>query len=137
VGPLNLSAEDGRAVFDDLVAGDYVLTGNGVPKSVDVTIPCGQVYLDFKSPDCLRVAIGDMEGAMYKAGLRAGDLIISLNGVEFGPTQNAWELFRGEGNLSLVVLRDGVQLRLTMERVPNGTDWFEKLGGMLTPASRP
>ena len=127
---------DGRAVFRALAAGDYILTGNGVPDSVNVTVPCGDVYLDTKAPDCLRVAIGDMEGALYQAGLRAGDLIIGSHGEEFESVQNAWNLLIGEGEIVLMVLRDGRQIDITMDLLDRTGNWFESLGGMLSPASR-
>ena len=125
--------ENGRAVFQGLVAGAYVLTGSGVHEPIDVTIPCGDLFIDAKEPDCLRVAIGDMEGALYQAGLRAGDLIVGTDGKDFAGEPDIWELMQGTGELSLLVDRDGRRLTLSMPKLPPGEDWFERLGGMLTP----
>ncbi len=128
---------DGRAVFENLTAGQYTLNANGVPEPVEVTVPCGDVYLEAREPDCLRVANGDMEGALYQAGLRAGDLIIGADGEEFASASSVWELFQGEGEVNLIVLRGGERLEFTMKRFAIGSDWWGKLGGMLTPATRP
>jgi len=127
---------EGRAVFEDLVAGTYVLTGNGMPESVDVTVPCGDVYIDATEPDCLRVAIGDMEGALYVAGLRAGDLIIGANGQEFESEPRFWKLFVGQGDVPLIVLRNEERLEISVPRIPERASLLERLGGMLTPAYR-
>jgi hypothetical protein len=128
--------EDGRVVFTGLLAGPYELSGNGVD-TLDVTIPSGDVYLDAKQPNCLRVAIGDMEGALYRAGLRAGDLIIGVDGKEFENVSNAWDLLRGEGEVFLIVLRGKERLALPFERISVNANWIEALGGMLTSTSRP
>ena len=128
--------DDHRAYFKNLAAGSYVLSGNGLD-SVDVTVPCGELFLDAKEPNCLRVAIGDLEGLLYTSGLRAGDLIIGTDGKEFTSTQNSWNLLQGEGQVSLIVLRGSERLSLSMDRATPGPDWFASLGGMLTPASRP
>jgi hypothetical protein len=128
---------DGRAVFRGLAAGDYILRANGVSEPVDVTVPCGEVLLDSREPDCLRVAIGDMQGAMYQAGLRAGDLIVAVDGAELGSGQNIYESIMGEGSMDLTVLREGKTFAVTLQRIHMGSDWWSSLGGMLSPASRP
>lgn len=128
---------DGRALFRGLKAGDYVLRANGVPESIEVTVPCAEVLLEAKQPDCLRVAIGDLEGTMYKAGLRAGDLVVAVDGVEFGSNPNMYESLMGEGPMELTVLRDGKTFALTLQRLDMSSDWWSTLGGMLSPASRP
>ncbi|HVS18106.1 MAG TPA: hypothetical protein VMT18_05860, partial [Planctomycetota bacterium] len=128
---------DHRAVFRGLAAGDYVLRGNGVTEAVEVTVPCSEVHLDAKEPDCLRVAIGDTEGALYMAGLRAGDLILAVDGVQFGSGTNIFESILGTGQMELTVLREGKTFALALQRIPVGSDWWATLGGMLSPASRP
>jgi hypothetical protein len=126
----------GRTLFRGLAAGDYVLRGSGLHEAVEITVPCSDVYVDAKEPDCLRVAIGDLEGSMYRAGLRAGDLIVAVGGVDLGSTANQFELLMGTGPVELSVLRDGATHALAIQRIPNGADWWAELGGMLTPASR-
>lgn len=127
---------DGRVVFEGLPAGRYTLTGSGLTEPVEVTVPCGEVVLDAREPDCLRVTIGDPEGALYQAGLRAGDLVIGVDGEEFDSVPNAWTLLRGEGEASLIVLRDGKRLEVTLQRPAMGSDWISQLGGMLVAHSR-
>lgn len=128
---------DGRAVFRGLSAGEYVLRANGVPEPVEITVPCGEVLLEAKEPDCLRVAIGDMQGAMYQAGLRAGDLIVAVDGAQLGSGQNIYESIMGEGSMELTVLRDGKTFSFSLQRIHMGSDWWSDLGGMLSPATRP
>ena len=129
--------EDGLAVFEDLVAGDYVIGGYGLTESVSVTVPCGEVLIESRAHDCVRVAIGDTEGALYRAGLRAGDLIVAVDGTELEEVRNAWKVLMGEGEARLTVLRAGGRLDVSIERVAWGPGWQEQLGGMLTPAFRP
>lgn len=128
---------DGRAVFEDLSPGEYVLFGSGIGSNVEITVPSADVYLDEELPDCFRVAIGDTQGALYAAGLRAGDLIVAVNGADFGTVSKAHSFFRGDGEVPVTVLRDGERLEFSVAQVPEGGEWLETLGGMLTPASRP
>jgi hypothetical protein len=128
---------DGRALFRGLAAGDYVLRANGMSEAVEITVPCAEVVLDVTPPDCLRVAIGDMEGTMYKAGLRAGDLVVAVDGVEFGANPNFYEALMGKGSMELTVLRDGTSLTVSLQRIDPNSQWWNTLGGMLSPASRP
>lgn len=128
---------DGRAVFRGLAAGDYVVRANGLSEPLEVTVPCAEVLLEARQPDCLRVTIGDLEGSMYKAGLRAGDLIFAVDGIELGSSQNIYEALMGAGPMELTVLRDGKTFVATMQRISSGSDWWSDLGGMLSPTSRP
>jgi hypothetical protein len=128
---------DGRAVFRGLAAGDYVLQANGLPDTVEVTVPCAEVLLDSRPPDCLRVAIGDMEGALYKAGLRAGDLILAVDGVDLGADPELYQALMGKGSMELTVLRDSKTLKVALPRIDANSQWWNTLGGMLSPASRP
>jgi S1-C subfamily serine protease len=128
-----------RARFEGLLAGAYVLAANGLPEEVAVTLPCGELYLDARAPDCLRVAIGDQEGALYRAGLRAGDLIVGAQGKDFDRAEELWRLFaetRAE-RIALSVLHGRERLELSLPVVRFGPRWLEELGGMLTPATRP
>jgi len=130
---------EGQAVFRDLPAGKYRLRTGDMREYAEVTVPCGEFLLDTRKPDCMRVAIGDRESALYQAGLRGGDLIIGVDGVEYTNEQSFWGSFRGNGqdDVNLLVLRGDERLEIAMKPVPPAGDWWERLGGMLTPTTRP
>lgn len=127
---------DGRAVFRGLAAGTYQLRSQNMYEGLEVTVPCAEVYLDEHAADCLRVAIGDLEGALYKAGLRAGDLIVSVDGKDIGSITNPYEALLGEGTAELSVVREGKSVAVTFERIANSGSWWTEMGGMLTPSTR-
>jgi hypothetical protein len=130
--------EDHRAKFTGLVAGQYVLSANGVTERVEVAVPCGEFYLDASEPTCMRVAIGDVEGAAYKSGMRAGDLIMGANGKEFVRANEFWTVLQKTkaDDILLMILRNGEQIDIMMPKIPLGQNWYQEFGGMLTPASR-
>jgi hypothetical protein len=126
---------DRRAVFRGLVAGTYKLSAHGMSEAMEVTVPCGEVILDAREPNCFRVAIGDLEGLLYTSGLRAGDLIVGSDGKRFEGTSHARDLFGGGGTAQLIVLRGGSELNVSVPRglYTGGAD----LGGTLTPTTYP
>ena len=66
---------------------------------------------------------------------KAAEGIIGAEGKEFESANSAWSLFPGdgEGPISLIVLRGGQRMELSLERIPMDGIWLESLGGMLTP----
>jgi hypothetical protein len=77
---------DRRALFEDLPAGTYklALSGDEMSGEMQVTVP-DQAVVRFepKPQDAMSVTITDPEGAMAKAGLLTGDLLIGIDGTEF------------------------------------------------------
>lgn len=129
--------EDHRAVFDKVLAGDYVLSANNTSTELEVSVPCGEVYFEARSPDCMRVSISDIDGALYEAGFRGGDLVIGANGADFEDPSEMWGLLNGSGGNDFTVLRDGQTLTLHLESLEGGNNWWESLGGSIQPDVRP
>ena len=129
--------DDHRAVFESVKAGEHILGGNGIHEEIRVVVPCGEIFVEARTPDCMRVTIGDVEGLLHQAGLRSGDLIVGANAKSFTEASEAWEALQGGGEVPLMVLRDGKTIDVTLDAPAAGGNWFEKLGGMLMPANRP
>ncbi|QDU84837.1 hypothetical protein Pla163_19530 [Planctomycetes bacterium Pla163] len=126
--------EQGNAIFEDLVAGDYTLSANGLPGEMNVSVPSTDVLFDARSPDALRVTISDVEGRLYLAGVRSGDIVIAVSGVDAGSAdamRNA--LYRPEAGVeqTLTVLREGSQMTFTL--AAQGTGDSKGPGGSLRP----
>jgi hypothetical protein len=124
-----------RAAIAGLVAGRYALTGPGIAEPILVAVPCGEVHVDVREPDALRVAIADPEGAFAVAGLRAGDLIVGADGRRFGSHAELEHHAAGSGEAALLVLREGVELVVPVPRALLAAGAAS--GGVLTPALAP
>jgi hypothetical protein len=126
---------DKRVVFRGLVAGAYKLSGSGMSEAMEVTVPCGEVVLDARELNCFRVAIGDLNGVLYKSGLRAGDMVVGADGKRFETLAQAHDLYQGGGTIALIVSRGGAELNVSVPGglLMSGAD----LGGMLTPTAYP
>lgn len=72
-----------RAVFSDVPAGTYELIGPNRTKKMSITVPCGEVLYAPKEINCFRVESVTAGGVGHEAGLRAGDLVIGVDGVAF------------------------------------------------------
>ncbi len=129
--------DDHRAVFESVKAGEHLLGGDGIHEEIRVVVPCGEIFVEARTPDCMRVTIGDVEGLLYQAGLRSGDLIVGANAKSFTDAHEAWGALQGGGDVPLMVLRDGKTIDVTLDAPAPDVNWFEKLGGMLMPANRP
>ncbi|MCB9915550.1 MAG: hypothetical protein H6828_10435 [Planctomycetes bacterium] len=130
--------DDGLARFECVPAGDYELMfWGGAPKKMRVSVPCGQVEFTPMRLDALLVTITDEGGDLAKAGFRAGDLVIGVNGAEFeGEPGNPWgELYSSKtAELTYIVLRGGKRLEVTLRGADVG-DW-STMGGTLEPTAR-
>ena len=124
---------DGRAVFRSLVPGSYELTGEGF-EPIDVTVPRGDLEIDVRAPDAWLVAISDPNGALGRAGLRTGDLVIGVDGHEVPAARGEPSFLFGDGTVEVIVLRGEERLQFRMRRAEGSRD---TIGGSLTPAWRP
>jgi hypothetical protein len=119
---------DGVARFENLVAGTYTLSGEGSSRSIEVTVPTGSVEFVCEKHDCMRVAISDESGRYYRAGLRAGDLIVAIGGEELG-ADNLWQTFwehATKPDRPVVVLRGEERVEVAL---PAGESWYSQTDG--------
>lgn len=130
---------DHRARFDDLVAGDYVLSTNGGdPGSMRVRLPISGIVRFKPVPlDALEVWIHDDAGRLAKAGFQNEDVIIAVDGKEFSSAaemQKTIASLLSEKQIKFTVRRDSRKIELAVD----GTAFSNPfdLGGSLVPASR-
>lgn len=135
-GSLNAELDENlRATFRDVVPGAYTLGGNNASDTMEVTVPCGEIVFSPRVMDALEVRISDIEGILYVAGLRPGDRILEVVGIE--STANAMRNALG-GNrpniFTVVTLREGENLTFT---IPSSEDTEgQSLGGSFHPTHR-
>jgi len=130
--------EDGRAVFENVPAGDYLLQ-EPRGKNMEVSIPA-QREVEFRpgEPNALRVSIRDARGLLAKLGLRDGDLVIGLDGKEFTGTANMQLLLMAgaaKESTTLLLIRGGKRVELSADLRPF-LEEVEDHGGELDPATR-
>jgi len=128
-----------HAHFERLVAGEYLLFDKGpVLRQMRVTLPCGEIEYAPKRVDALRVVVQDAGGILSQDGFRNGDLVVGVNGEEFGEDiESALErAARGaeDAELSFLVDRAGGRIEITVEIADLGKskDW----GGAWIPDHR-
>jgi hypothetical protein len=141
LGQLNVQLdEDSLALFEEMPAGHYMLTtGGGVSTLyMRVTIPSDELEFAPIAVDCLRVVIEDDTGDYAKIGLRTGDLIVGVDGVEFDgtPSRSIFsELYRSKSaSLILLVERGGERIELSVRGSDVGDGSHR--GGELVPDQR-
>jgi len=130
--------ENGRVVFEDLPAGEYVVQTHEDIQMMFVRVP-GRSVVRFEpvTLNALEVSVRDPDGGLAKAGLREGDLVIGVNGEEFEDMIHMQSLLmrsaRG-GDAKLIVLRGARRLEVTLDlmKTMRGGD----RGGDLDPATR-
>lgn len=108
----------GNALFRDLLPGEYSLGSNEAQNSMDVTVPSSDVLFEVRTHDAVRISISDVEGHLHAAGLRSGDLVLSIAGVPLGDgdamEQAINSLYNGGAELVLSVLRRGQQVQVSL-----------------------
>jgi hypothetical protein len=130
--------DDGRATFGPLPAGRYTLRADGKPGDMTVSVPCGEVTYRASEYNALKVSIQDPDGALAKAGLQDGDLVVAVNGTEFKGAAQMQLLFagamgRGDAKLTLVRGSRTVELTINLKDVMQGG---VKPGGSVRPVAR-
>lgn len=133
LGGGNSAATDanGRAVLEEVAAGNYLVSANGAASSIEIVVPCADVLFDARVPDALRVTIADIEGLMHAAGLRSGDLVIAVEGNDPKSAAQLQQLVYGardDAPLRVTALRDGSAQEFTIG-VPESGSRRSKLGG--------
>ncbi|MHC4598350.1 MAG: carboxypeptidase-like regulatory domain-containing protein [Planctomycetota bacterium] len=132
---------DGEATFPFLPAGSYTvsLSGGMLPQVMKVSVPGPEVVrFEARPVNALRVTVTDEGGELAKLGLRTGDLVIGMDGKEFGNTQEFQAMVfvaLGKKSVKLLVLRKDE--RLEFEADPRKLLKMEGgLGGSFYPTSR-
>jgi len=130
--------KEGRVTFEMLPAGTYVVSsGQGGATAMEVTVPVpGVVTFKARPVNAVRVWIRDSSGALARAGLRDGDVIVGLDGVDFDGQLSAMTAFmqaRQNSEVTLSVQRGASVLQLGVDpRILMSPD----VGGILRPARR-
>jgi hypothetical protein len=127
-----------RVVISDVTPGRYVVTIESASSTLEINVPCGEVLFDARPPDALRVTISDVDGLLYRAGLRSGDLIVAVAGRDPGSADLLREeIFAGTPGveLALTVLRDGERLQCAVVP-PDPESAKGALGGRLAGVHR-
>ena len=133
-------AQDGRAVFEPLVPGDYTLrTWGSKPTDAMRVHVAGDTQVRFApSPiTSLDVRIHNRRGLLAQQGLADGDLIIGIDGEEF---TDAFALeaamMRGMSaeTVTLTVLRGWRRVQVTLD--PSALKGGGDMGGDIEPAPR-
>ncbi|MFT5080956.1 MAG: protocatechuate 3,4-dioxygenase beta subunit [Planctomycetota bacterium] len=124
-----------RAVFKNLKPGMYTLKNGWSGEGVEVTVPGGEFVFEPKMPNVIKIAISDKEGQMHKAGLRGGDVILSVNGVsveEKGLYQGAFSAMQ-KGGAQVLMRRDGGTLTVEISAIAGKSQDQGMMGGMFLP----
>jgi len=132
--------KDGRAAFEGLQAGVYVLSGSGsLSGQMEVVVPGQSVVRYAPRPiTAYRVSITDPEGGFARAGLRDGDVVVGIDGVEFKDQAQMSALLtlaRTNKGSTLSVIRGRSSLTVTIDLSKTGTGG-SKAGGRLDRSAR-
>jgi hypothetical protein len=108
----------GVITFKDLPPGLYEVSASG-GRHLAVEVPSPNV-VDFvaEAVNALRVVVADPKGALAKAGLRSGDLVVAIDGREFAGRQELeWirQSLRGD-DVTLTVTRRGDPFEVVIKR---------------------
>lgn len=126
--------EQRQVTFARIPAGRYMVHANGSVKALQIDVPGGPYVLEARVIDCARVAISDKSGVLYRAGLRPGDLVTSIDGTSLSAS-NWWQVLNEQGRKKgtrLTLIRDGREMTLQAgDHAWNGDD----VGGTYAPAN--
>lgn len=134
--------EDGRCIFKQLPAGDYLLqertNGPSMGKQMRVTVT-GDMEIQFepKEVNALSVSITDDNGYLAQSGFQSGDFVIGLDGKEFKNImefQMAFMAAMQKESVKMLVLRGNSRLDITMN--PKKLMARENMGGDFEPTAR-
>jgi hypothetical protein len=128
---------DGVALFEEIPAGDYVLSGSFAGGStMEIRVPTGDVTYEPKPVNALRVTIRDEAGDLHRIGLRTGDLVIGRDGREFEDMkdlQGLQVLMQSKSAEFELMVQRGSQVLTFPVKGSDIGDW-QTFGGDLDPA---
>jgi hypothetical protein len=137
----NVGAE-GKLTFENLPEGKYKIQkwGGTDAGTMEVSVP-GQTFVAFqaKAVNALRVTVTDPGGVLGQAGLRTGDLIIGMDGMEFQNLTHMQMLLyasMGKEKAKLNLLRDGRTLEIEVEPKKLFNPSSADMGGDVEEVSR-
>jgi hypothetical protein len=111
------ASADGTITAANLPAGVYSL-GDTTNGWMTVTVPsAGEVMFDGLPVNSIVIRSYDREGVVYNAGLRKGDVVVSVNGERpegYEAVRALWQNLRSKPTLDFEVLRDGRALQVTL-----------------------
>ncbi len=130
----------GRITVEGLAAGEYVVTvmAGGEPGFMRVRVPtAGTVRFQAMPVNALVVSIEKEEGRLFKAGFRAGDVVVAIDGKEFSTTMELQGVMVGalsKKDVAFTILRGRDRLEVKLD----GREFMNpfELGGSLEPTSR-
>jgi hypothetical protein len=123
---------DLRARLEGLPAGRYTVQSQESGRSVTVDVPCGEVLLERRVNNALRVTLSSEEGSFYRAGLRPGDHIVGIGGSRMDDANEIQSQLSGSGSITLLVQRSDGTVDLTVDRTETPlTGNSSTLGGSL------
>lgn len=123
---------DLRARLTGLPAGRYTVQSQESGRSVTVDVPCGEVLLERRVNNALRVTLSSEEGSLYRAGLRPGDHIVGIGGSRMDDAGEIQSQISGSGSITLLVQRSDGTVDLTVDRTETPlTGGSSTLGGSL------
>jgi hypothetical protein len=125
---------DRHALFEDLVAGEYVVSSGGASLRVRVPVS-GPIRLESRPLNALVVYIQDEEGRLAKAGFKSEDVVFRLDGAAFESSEALEKAIGARlSNRKIVftIEREGRDLELVVDgaMLANPFD----LGGRFDPA---
>jgi len=133
--------DKGRAVFEDLPAGDYTVQhwgGGEDDGAMRVQVPTsGVVRFTPMAPNALYVNIEDSKGALARAGFQAGDYVVAVGGKEYTTAADlkaAMSAGLSQKELKLTVLRGSDRVDVTVEGKLFANPF--EMGGNFQPISR-
>jgi hypothetical protein len=111
------ASADGGITVANLPAGVYSV-GDTTNGWMTVTLPsAGEVMFDGLPVNSIVIRSYDREGVVYNAGLRKGDVVVSVNGERpegYEAVRALWQNLRSKPTLDFEVLRDGRALQVTL-----------------------
>lgn len=115
--------EDHRATIKDLKPGHYFVSmwDSDFP-GIEVDVPCGEVVFEKKSISGFKAANVDVDGPAYAAGVRDGDVAVTINGKNAaeGKFRERLDLEIGSGDVTITVIRGGAERTITLPKVSGG-----------------
>lgn len=132
--------ESGRAVFRKIAAGAYTLTDDSDMMSgmMRVRIPDQLDVLFEPTPvNALRVTITDPDGGLAKAGFLDGDIVIGVDGKEFGSMMELQMRLMAsmtQESTRLLLSRNGATVEVEADL--RGMSDPSSMGGRMSPRSR-
>lgn len=114
-----------RAVFENVIAGTYTLISD--VHTQEIVVPTGDITIDARLPNALRVAIFEEDGLLAQLGFEDGDVVFGIDGAAFEGMDDLRDAMHdlGAEELVLMVERDGAVIDLA-----TGTTSSNPLNGL-------